>query len=106
MPDHHAVRADGERRRDRLERPVAAADLDGTVDCGDDPLEERGGGDAVERAVEVDEVESGGALGRVTPGELHRFAAFERYLPATPTRQAHNASGEDVDRRDDFESAC
>ena len=51
-------------------------------------------------------MESDGALGRVAPGELDGIAAFERYLLATPTRQAHHASGEDVDRRNDFELAC
>ena len=104
--DHDTVSADGQRRRDRLERPVAAADLDGTADGSDDPLEKRRGGDAVERAVEVDEVESDGALGVVASGELDGVAAFERHVLAPSTRQTHHASGEDVDRGDHFEFAC
>ena len=106
MPTITQVRADRERCPDRLERAVAAADLDGTVDRVDDPLEERRGGNAVERAVEVDEVEADGAFGRVAPGKLHGIATLERYLLATPTRQAHHTSSEDVDRRNDFELAC
>ena len=71
-----------------------------------EPLEERGGGGAVERAVEVDHVEPRRALVLVLAGERLRVAAFERDGVATPLGETHDPAVEHVDRRQDLEGAC
>ena len=51
-------------------------------------------------------MEADGALGLVALGELDGVAPFERHVLAPSTRQAHCASGENVDRGDHLEFAC
>ena len=76
--DHDAVGARRERVGDRASRAVAAADLErkpaGRGDALDEPERRR----AVERAVEVDEMEAPRALVAEPPGELDGVAALDR----------------------------
>ena len=92
-----------DRRRDRLDRPVAAADLEREAAGRRDALDEVERRRAAERAVEVDEVEPAGPLVAEAPGELDRVAALDRHRLAPALRQAHDAALEDVDGGDDVE---
>ena len=104
--DHHAVGAGSQRRLDRRERPVAAADLDREARRRREALEERGRGGAVERAVEVDHVEPRRALVAVPPGERLGIAALERDGLAPSLGEPHDAAGEHVDRGQHLEATC
>ena len=100
--DEHARCAGLERVSDRVEAAVAAADLHRRPDRGDarDEIEV---GSARERAIEVDEVEPGGALRRKALGRRDRIAALDGHCLPAALREANDTALEDVDRRVDRE---
>ena len=104
--DHHAIGTGIERRRDRVDRAIAAADLERQAAGGGDPLDEIERGYSAERTVEVDEVEATRALVAEAPSELDRVAALDRDGLSPALGEPDDASFEDVDGRDDFEAAC
>src|SRR6185312_3135489 len=86
--DHHPVGAGVQRRRDRLEAPVAASDLERRTAGFRQALDELEARHAGERAVEVDEMEAVGALRCEATGELDRIAALERYRLPPASRES------------------
>ena len=91
-----------ERGLDRVKAAIAAADLHGRPDrC--DARDEAEVGIARERAVEVDEVQPGGALGRKALGCRDRVAALDGHRLPAALREANDTALENVDRRVDRE---
>jgi hypothetical protein len=100
--DDHTNRSRVQRCLDRLGVTQPAAHLH-RYPGGRDLLDESRRGASGERAVEIDEVEPGRALGGVSKGRRLRVATFDRDMLAPPLREPHAAAVEDVDRRDDGE---
>ena len=73
---------------------------------GRDSAQETGGGDAVEGAVEIDEVEARRTFVRIAPGELERIPAFERDGLPSSLREPYDTPREDVDGGNDLELTC
>ena len=91
---------------DRLERPIAAADLDRELGRLDEALEQPARRSAVERATEVDDVQTQGAVLLVSPGKGDGIATFERHgLPAS-LEKPDDPALEHVDRRNHVELLC
>ena len=103
--DHDAIRTRFESGPDRLDRPVSATDLHGDAGRGDRPdeLERRITG---EGAVEIDQVEATGSLGRIATSESERVASFERDGLAATLREPYDPALEHVDSRNDLEGSC
>ena len=104
--DHHPVGARVERRGDRVERPVAASDLEGQAARVSQTLDELEARHAGERAVEVDQMEARGSFGREPSGEADRVTALERHGVALASREPDGAAAEDVDRGYHVEATC
>ncbi len=100
--DEHALCTGLERVSDRVEAAVAAADLYRRTDRGDarDEIEV---GSTRERAVEVDEVEPGGALRCEALSRGDRIATLDGHCLPAALREANDAALENVDRRVDRE---
>ena len=105
-PDHDAICPGGECRRDRVLAAVAPADLERKPARRRDPLDEAERRSAAECAVEIDQVQAGGPLVTEPPGELDRVAALDRDGLPAPLREPHDASIENVDRREELELLC
>jgi hypothetical protein len=104
--DHHAVGARRQGSIDELERPVAAADLERQAACVGDPCDEIEAGHARERAVEVDEMESLGAVGSEPSGELDGVSSLQRLGVAASPREPNCAPAQDIDGGEDSEASC
>jgi len=88
-----------------LDRPDPAADLDRDTDRADHRADGVRLLDAVDRRVEVHDVEPRGALVLPAPRDVGRDVAVHRLVLRAALREAHHAAPPDVDRRDDDHAA-
>ena len=103
--DEHARGARVEGVLDRVEAAVAAADLHRRAHRGD-ARDEAEVGIPRERAVEIDEVEPGGALRSEPLGRGDRIASLDGDRFSAALREADDAAIENVYRRIDREALC
>ena len=89
------------RRSKGLERADAAADFHGKRGLPHDALDDGDVfGHARARAVEVDNVNPGGALGLELPCLVNRVVVIDRHLGIVPFGEAHGAAIQDIDCRE------
>ena len=105
-PDHHAIRPRIQGGGHRLERPVAAPDLERQTTSVAHAREEIERGGTRERAVQVDEMQPCRAFRGEAARDLDGVASLDRDRLASSLREPNDSPLEHVYGGDDFELAC